>query len=262
VDAISPMCDSTIHGYVFDSAASSTINIVNPCFTVVLVGYTAMPTAGVAVTSTTNFLGRARFFNSPLWGGCYWDYIINGGDVGFELVHMQTHSDFGSQVNGGVLHMVNVSAYITVNYFPIYNVSFSTNAGIAGKISEIIGCFTYSGFSYTNANTNNPVNVWNDYALSAYQVLSHLKGPLSGGGDNSLNQTPRLSMQTGVGDTDMLFEWPATGVACDLYYASDLTPPIVWTLVTNAPVFTNGQWEIGMSFGTNQHGYYCLKPQQ
>jgi hypothetical protein len=262
VDAISPMCDSTIHGYVFDSAASSTINIVNPCFTVVLAGYTGNNGSGVAVTSTTNFFGKARFFNSPLWGGCEWDYIINGGDVGFELVHMQSHSEFGSQVNGGVLHMVNVSAYITDNpndYFPIYNVSFSTNAGTAGKISEIIGCFTGSGWSYTNPNTNNPVNVWQDYALFGYRELQNAAGV------SSTPPAPDMSIKSANANSGIILQWPYSDstydAATSLCFSTNLNPPVAWTQISIAPVYSNNQWTVTLPFTTNQCGFYYLPPQ-
>src|SRR5208282_2895028 len=54
---------------------------------------------------------------------------------------------------------------------PVYNVTFGAGAGIAGKTNEFIGCYAYSGCGLINVAANNPVNCWNDYALSQYAVL-------------------------------------------------------------------------------------------
>jgi hypothetical protein len=64
----------------------------------------------VAVVSTTNFQGTARFFNVPLFGGPMWDYFVKGGDLGFELMHMLEHAFNGSSASGGRLHLINNGA--------------------------------------------------------------------------------------------------------------------------------------------------------
>ena len=169
---IGDYCDATIKGFVFDAAAPCEINAVNTPICVFNFGsYGDLAQATVGVMSTTNFLGTARFMATVLFAGPNLDCDVNGGEVDLELMHMADHAFLGSRVNGGVFHLVNNSAYIAYNgtsNYPPYSVSFGTNAGSTGKLSEFIGCYAYNGYSCTNANTNNPVNVWGNFGLSSY----------------------------------------------------------------------------------------------
>jgi hypothetical protein len=175
ITLINNYCDATIQGFVLDAAGPCIINAVNtPMTTFNFGGYGDLAQATVAVLSTTNFQGTARFTSSVLWGGTYLDFNVNRGDVGMEMVHMDNHSFIGSIVNGGIFHLINNSAYISysgTSNFPPYNVAFGPNAGSAGKSSEFIGCYAYNGCMFSNPGTNSAVNCWNDYALSRYSVL-------------------------------------------------------------------------------------------
>jgi hypothetical protein len=175
VTLINNYCDATIQGFVLDAAGPSTVSAVNtPMTTFNFGGYGDLAQATVAVLSTTNFQGTARFTSSVLWGGTWLDFNIAGGDVGFDMVHMDSHSFIGSIVNGGVFHLINNSAYISysgASNFPPYTVTFGPNAGIAGKTNEYSACYGYNGCGYINASTNAPTEVWNHYALSRYSVL-------------------------------------------------------------------------------------------
>jgi hypothetical protein len=172
VTLINNYCDATIQGFVLDAAAPCSIAAVNmPMTTFNFGNYSDLAESTVAVLSTTNFQGTARFTGSVLWGGTYLDFVVNGGDVGFDMAHMDNHSFIGSIVNGGVFHLINNSAYIAYNgtsNFPPYNVTFGPGAGLPGKTSEFIGCYAYNGCGALNPNTNNPLAAWNDYALSSY----------------------------------------------------------------------------------------------
>ncbi len=86
------------------------------------------------------------------------------------MFHSDNGSVIGSIVNGGVFHLVNYAASVSGN--PVYDVTFGANAGLAGKTNEFIACYAYNGCSLVNVAANNPVNCWNDYALSAYSVLN------------------------------------------------------------------------------------------
>jgi hypothetical protein len=171
VALINNYCDASIRGFVLDAASpSSTVNAVNTPITAFnFGGYADQAQATVTVLSTTNFQGTARFTSSVQWGGNYLDFNINGGDVGIEMFHSDNGSAIGSVVNGGVFHLINASASVSGN--PVYNVTFGTNAGIAGKTNEFIGCYAYNGCGLINTASNNPVNCWNDYALTNYAVL-------------------------------------------------------------------------------------------
>jgi autotransporter-associated beta strand protein len=176
VNLINNYCDASIRGFVLDAAAPAcSVNAVNtPMTTFNFGGYADQATATVAVLSTTNFEGTARFTSSVLWGGTYLDFDVNGGDVGFDLVHMDNHSFIGSVVNGGVFHLVNNSAYISyggTSNFPPYNVTFGAGAGLAGRTNEFIGSYAYNGCGMINLAANNPVACWNDYALAMDAVF-------------------------------------------------------------------------------------------
>jgi len=44
-----------------------------------------------------------------------------------------------------------------------------------------------------------------------------------------------------------------------VYYASDLSPSAAWTLVTNEPAYSNGEWTVALPVGTNSSGFYRLQ---
>ena len=167
---INNYCDASIQGFVLDAAAPCTITAVNtPMTPFNFGGYGDQAQSTVGVLSTTNFQGTARFLNSAYWGGSYLDFNLSGGDVGFDLAHMDHNSTLGSIVNGGVFHLVNASANANGN--PAYKVSFGPNAGVAGQTAEFIGCYAYNGCSLINAGASNALNCWADYALAAYSIL-------------------------------------------------------------------------------------------
>ncbi len=171
VTLINNYCDASIRGFVLDAASSSsTVTAVNTPITAFnFGGYADQAQATAAVLSTTNFQGTARFTSSVVWGGDYLDFSINGGDVGINGFHSDNASALGSIVNGGVFHLINYSASLSGSQ--VYNVTFGSGAGIAGKTNEFIGCYAYDGCGLVNVAANNPVNCWNDYALSTYAVL-------------------------------------------------------------------------------------------
>jgi autotransporter-associated beta strand protein len=59
----------------------------------------------------------------------------------------------------------------------------------------------------------------------------------------------------------LVFAWPGSisDTVTNLYWTPSLTPPITWTRMTNAPVFTNGQWTVTLPMGTNNAGFYRLQ---
>jgi autotransporter-associated beta strand protein len=174
VTAISAMCDATYQCFVFDSTAPCTFNDVNPEWLVSLNGGYSGLTNQAILISATNFQGTVRIFNSPIWGAHNQDYVVNGGDIGFELVHMNQYAFQGSKANGGVFHLINAGAFNAVdggNGSSPYFVTFGANPGIAGKTNEVIGCFSYNGWSVETLNVANPDNVWMDYALASSSVL-------------------------------------------------------------------------------------------
>ena len=76
---------------------------------------------------------------------------------------------------------------------------------------------------------------------------------------------PPIQLQAQVGKTSaglvLTLGWAGTARATlpGVYYAPDLTSSAKWTLVTNTPVYANGQWTITLPVGANPAGFYRLK---
>ncbi len=173
---INNYCDASIQGFNLDAAAPGcTLSAINTPMTTFNFGdFSDQAEATVAVASTTNFQGSAQFISTVLWGGTWLDFVVNGGELSCQVVHMDNHSFIGSLVNGGVFHLVNNSAYISYNgtsNFPPYNVAFGPAAGLPGQTSEFSACFALNGCGLFNLAANNPVNCWNDFALQSYALL-------------------------------------------------------------------------------------------
>jgi hypothetical protein len=48
-------------------------------------------------------------------------------------------------------------------------------------------------------------------------------------------------------------------VGASLYSAGSLTPPVAWTLITNTPVFSSGQWTVTVPIGATGCSFYRLQ---
>jgi hypothetical protein len=242
---------------LLDAAAPCTINVANTTMAIFSIVSPYLTNATVGVMSTTNFVGTARFFNSALFGGPEWDFVVGGGDVGFDLVHMLDHAFNGSSVSGGVMHLVNNGAYITYNGsndFPPYNVAIGAGAGSAGKVSEYIGGYAYNGCTDTNVDTNNPVNVWLDYALNSYSVLSRTNQYFE-----PSPPLPELSVQYSPTTEGLTLGWPANAGTFSLFTTPALTPPVTWTPVTTPASYSGGQWRVNLPAALVGNAFYRLE---
>jgi len=79
ITGVLTMIDAAVECFRFDSAAYFRNQHRQSEWMVTLADYPDL--TGYGIISTTNFQGKARFFNAPLWGGREWDYVIQGGDV-------------------------------------------------------------------------------------------------------------------------------------------------------------------------------------
>ncbi len=80
-----------------------------------------------------------------------------------------------------------------------------------------------------------------------------------------------LSIQSFSAAQGLTLQWPSNGSQANeakalgatsqpnLYYTPNLVPPVVWTLVTNTPALSNGQWIVTLPTGTNGSGFYQLQ---
>jgi fibronectin type 3 domain-containing protein len=165
---IGAYCDATVQGMILDAVTPCSLKAVNTVMCVFNFGsYSDLSTTLVGVLATTNFQGTARFLNTILFAGPYWDFNINGGDVSLEVVHMD-NAKMDSIVSGGVFRLVNNSSADTGGNSSAYNVTFTSGAGLTGKTNEFIGCYNYYGHTFTNLNGSNPLEVWGNFGLSTY----------------------------------------------------------------------------------------------
>lgn len=248
VTGVGTMCDQTVEGFRYDAAAPCTFNTVNSTLAI-FCDYADLATNTVGVISSAGFQGTARFLNSALFGGPYWDFIVGGGDIGLVQTHMLDHSFRGGRVDGGVLHLVNNGAYIAYNgasNFPPYDAGFGSGAGASGKVSEWIGCYAFNGCSVASASL--PLLTWANYNLATPLV------PV-----NAFSFTPpRLSATPRAHVPTLNVSWPANMGAFGLYATASLMPPVLWSLVTNVPVYSNNQWTVAVPI-KSPSGFYRLR---
>jgi hypothetical protein len=73
-------------------------------------------------------------------------------------------------------------------------------------------------------------------------------------------QPPVLTINAGHAGGPSL-TWPGSGVGFALYTTTNLAPPVVWTITTNKPVFTNNQWQINLAPDNRGSCFYRLGSQ-
>jgi hypothetical protein len=72
-------------------------------------------------------------------------------------------------------------------------------------------------------------------------------------------QPPALSISA-AGD-QLLLDYPTNAGTFPLYSATNLSPPVTWTLTSNQPLLISTQWQLTLPVGTNPAGYYRLQSQ-
>jgi autotransporter-associated beta strand protein len=245
IDGILTMTDAAVECFHFAAAAPCGINIVNPEWMVTLADYPDL--TGYGVISEPGFQGTARFFNAPLWGGRPWDYRIQGGDVGFELAHMGYVSTYGTRVDGGVLHLINCG--FEGNTASLYNVPFaSTTAVVPGKLSEIIGCYAWTGVSFTRTNAANPVAAWGNFGINTLTTRTPLDVT-----------PPRLTLSRDPAAQIVSLTWSNDMGAFSLYSTPDLGAASTWELTTQVSYFATNCWTVRDSTTNATRQYYRLQ---
>jgi hypothetical protein len=162
--------DGSSGGYVFNSAAASTINIINQ--TAAIWGQADISEAAATViASTTNFQGTARIFNGEDWS-CGNVVNLNGGDVGLEMYDQMAGNTPDFFINAGVFHLINL--YQNGGYYAPgpQVIIFGISAGLPGKTNEFIGSYSVGGFNCIFNNVTNHYNIWNNYSLTSSNVFN------------------------------------------------------------------------------------------
>jgi regulation of enolase protein 1 (concanavalin A-like superfamily) len=134
-------------------------------------------------------------------------------------------------------------------YLPAFNVSFPTNSGDVGGAAV-------DGTAPANQTnlvvTNQPIAAWPpDAALWLVWEMADSTGKSQGLAIDNLSfaattlGTPTNTVTLGVQASSanaIVLSWPAPATGYQLYCATNLTPPVSWSLVTNAPAANNGTY--------------------
>lgn len=92
--------------------------------------------------------------------------------------------------------------------------------------------------------------VWASYnTVAANSSLANYASPAQA--------SPVLSLAPGPGG--FTASWPASGVGFSLYTTTNLAPPVVWSLATNAPALSNGQWQVTLPLNNGAAQFYRLQ---
>ena len=111
-----------------------------------------------------------------------------------------------------------------------------------GKMDEVR---IESGVRSTNWAWANWMTVVSNSALASY---------------SSVVQQPLAISVAGTGKEGTVY-WPAHGVGAALRSATNLTPPVTWTPVTNQPVLVSTQWQISLPTDSGEARFFQLQTQ-
>jgi hypothetical protein len=76
---------------------------------------------------------------------------------------------------------------------------------------------------------------------------------------STVTQQPPVLVFDSAGGTGNFLTWPGSGVGFQLYTTTNLFDSSVWTIATNQPVLTNGQWQIGLPADPSGTRFYRLQ---
>ncbi len=151
-----------------------------------------------------------------------------------------------------------------------YQIQVSTNATTwttiygetngMGETENITGLSGSGRYVRLYGMQRNPVNgVYYGYSLWEFEVFGSAAQPAG-----ATPAIPLLSITPELGSSQGLtLQWPDNGnrdllSQPTVYYTPDLTPPEIWTAISNEPTYLSGQW-ILMAAATNNQGFYQLQ---
>lgn len=132
-----------------------------------------------------------------------------------------------------------------------YNIKSSLASG--GPYSIVTS--NWAGSTYTNLNLPNNTTYY--FVISGVNAAG--EGPNSSPASATLQLPPLLTGGSANGQIQLSWATNDNGGSFKAYSATNLVPPIIWTLVTNSASFSNGQWILTLPVGTNGSGFYRLQ---
>ncbi len=123
-----------------------------------------------------------------------------------------------------------------------------------------LGRFTNSNFYFTGLMDEARIQtgivssnwVWANWMTVASNSTFESYSPVS-------QQSPALSVS--LDGSNLLLQWPASGVGFGLYSTTNLGPSSIWALATNVAELINGQWQISVADDSGISRFYRLQSQ-
>jgi hypothetical protein len=75
----------------------------------------------------------------------------------------------------------------------------------------------------------------------------------------NITVVPDAALAIAISGSDAVLSWPAEVGAFQLYAATNLSPPVMWTPVTNTPLLSNGQFFVPLPVSTDRTRFYRLQ---
>jgi hypothetical protein len=116
---------------------------------------------------------------------------------------------------------------------------------VPGKISEIIGCYAWTGVTKSLANANKPVNIWGNFGIN--KLVSQTPFNVT---------SPQLSLVPGAQNLTLV--WTNNMGAFNLCSSPSLVSP-TWSVVTNIPYFGTNRWTVTDSITNSAQQFYRLQ---
>ena len=153
--------------------------------------------------------------------------------------------------SGLLAHQSNQSVVLNwngVNTATTYQVQRSGDIG--GTYQTVAANLTTNG--YTDAT----VNLGQTYFYTVTAVNGYMVGPAST--PVSIYVAPPV-LGFNLGGHSLQLNWPAWAGNWTLYQTTNLTPPVIWTVVTNTPA-SNGVFSVALPMGANAQYFRLVNP--
>jgi len=194
-------------------------------------------------TPTQLVLGAQQTLNNYLTGDIaevkFYDTALSDADRALEETALRCKYGLGAGAAPSTPTAFNATAAdrcANLSWYPVigatgYKVQWATSAG--GPFTQLIGNLAATSYSHTNA----VVGQTNYYRIAAYSSCGT-------GNYSSLASVyvtlPSLVYNTG--ENSLSLRWPDWAGNWQLYFATNLMPPIAWSPVTNPISSSNGEF--------------------
>jgi len=143
---------------------------------------------------------------------------------------------------------------VFVNWLPLMGASgykLNWSANLAGPYTQLIGNLTTNSYTHTNA----VIGQTNYYRVAAYS-------PCGTGGNSPIASVllPLPLLGFNANENSLTLSWPDWANDWLLRSATNLTPPITWSPVTNSISSANGQFSVNLPFRGNAEFFRLVSP--